>query len=279
MSAKEDNGRAHEYELGHSDRELKRLRLQAQLVDPITRQFFHDAGLTRGMRVLDVGSGGGDTALLAAEVVGDGGEVLGVDRSSVAVAAAQDRMKTLGKRNVSFRQGDPVAVEISGKFDAVVGRYVLMFNPDPAAMLRSLARLLRPGGVIVFHETDWNGVRSAPLVPIYDQCHEWIVQTFKKVGTNPYVGHDLHSVFVRAGIPAPSMGLRALIEGPSSDIAYFDMIAELAITMAPVMEEQGVVLPGEIDPASFRQRMRNDVERLNSVVIGRSEIGAWSRAL
>lgn len=277
MTSRADDTRAHEYELGHSDRELRRLQVQAQLVDPITRQFFHDAGLERGMRALDVGSGGGDTALLAAELVGDGGEVLGVDTSPVAVAAAQNRMRALGKRNISFRQGDPAAVEIAGKFDAVVGRYVLMFNPDPAAMLRSLARLLRPGGVIVFHETDWNGVRSAPLVPIYDQCHDWIVRTFKKVGTNPYMGHDLHSAFVRAGIPAPSMGLRALIEGPSGDVAYFDMIAELAITMAPVMEEQGVVLSGEIDPASFRQRIRTEVKRLNSVVIGRSEIGAWSR--
>ena len=78
-AGKEHDARAHEYELGHSDRELKRLRLQAQLVDPITRQFFQDAGLEPGMRVLDVGSGGGDTALLAAELVGDGGEVVGVD--------------------------------------------------------------------------------------------------------------------------------------------------------------------------------------------------------
>jgi SAM-dependent methyltransferase len=231
------------------------------------------------MRVLDVGSGGGDTALLAADLVGDGGEVLGVDISPIAVAAAQDRMKALGKRNIAFVQSDPAALEIAEKFDAVVGRYVLMFNPDPAAMLRSLARRLRPGGVIVFHETDWKGIRSAPPVPIYDQCHDWIVRTFKKVGTNPYVGHELHSTFVRAGIPPPSMALRALIEGPSSEIAYFDMIAELAITMAPVMEEQGVVLPGEIDPASFGSRMRNEVERLESVVIGRSEIGAWSRVL
>jgi SAM-dependent methyltransferase len=273
------SGRAHEYELGHSDRELKRLRLQARLVDPITRQFLHDAGLESGMRVLDVGSGGGDTALLAAEVVGDGGEVVGVDTSPVAVAAAQDRTRALGKRNISFRQGDPAATKIDGKFDAVVGRYVLMFNPDPAAMLRSLARRLRPGGVIVFHETDWNGVRSAPLVPMYDQCHDWIVRTFKKLGTNPYMGHDLHSAFVRAGIPAPSMGLRALIESPSSDVAYFDMIAELAITMAPVMEEQGVIARGAIDPASFGQRMRGEAERLDSVMVGRSEIGAWSRVL
>jgi hypothetical protein len=122
---------------------------------------------------------------------------------------------------------------------------------------------------------EWGPLNS--LAPIYDQCHEWIVRTFKKLGTNPYMGHHLRSAFLRAGIPAPSMGLRALIEGPSGDIAYFDMIAELAITMAPVMEEQGVVSAGEIDPASFGQRMRKDVERLDSMVIGRSEIGAWSR--
>jgi ubiquinone/menaquinone biosynthesis C-methylase UbiE len=114
MTSREDDGRAHEYELGHSDRELKRLRLQAQLVDPITRQFFHDAGLEPGMRVLDVGSGGGDTALLAAELVGDDGEVLGVDISPVAVAAAQNRMKALGKGNISFRQGDPAASRLRG---------------------------------------------------------------------------------------------------------------------------------------------------------------------
>ncbi len=271
------SGRAHEYELGHSDRELKRLRLQAQLVDPITRRFFRDAGLKRGMRVLDVGSGGGDTALLAAELVGDAGEVLGLDRSPVAVAAAQNRMKALGKRNISFRQSDPDAVEFGKKFDAVVGRYVLMFNPDPAAMLRSLVQLLRPGGVIVFHETDWYGVRSSPIAQMYDQCHNWIVRTFKKVGTNPHMGQDLHAVFVQAGIPAPSMGLQALIGGPTDDMVYVDMIAELAITMAPVMEEQGVIARGAIDPATYRQRMRTEVERLNSVMVGRSEIGAWSR--
>ena len=46
--------RIYEYELGHSDRELKRLQLQAELVDPFTRQFYRDAGVTAGMRVLDV---------------------------------------------------------------------------------------------------------------------------------------------------------------------------------------------------------------------------------
>ena len=76
------------YVLGHSDRELDRLQVQARLIEPITRTFFSDAGLAPGMRVLDIGSGAGDVAFLAAELVGEEGEVVGIDRAS---AAACDR--------------------------------------------------------------------------------------------------------------------------------------------------------------------------------------------
>ena len=269
--------RAHEYELGHSDRELKRLRLQARLVDPLTRQFFANAGLKPGMRVLDVGSEGGDTALLAEEVVGVEGEVVGVDQSPAAVAAAEKRIAAAGKRNISFRHGELDRLELGERFDAAVGRYVLMFNPDPASMLRSVARLVRADAPIVFHEPDWNGIRSNPAAPIYDECHAWIVRTFKRLVTNPYMGHDLHAAFVRAALPPPTMELSALIQGPSEQVAYVEMIAELAITMSPAMEKEGIVAPAEIDPATFPRRMREEVERLASVVIGRSEIGAWSR--
>ena len=272
-----EGARAHEYELGHSEREVKRLRLQAQLVDPFTRMFFSAAGLAPGMRVLDVGSGGGDTALLAAELVGDEGEVVGFDQSSAAVSAARKRIAAAGRRNISFRHGELDKLEFARAFDAAVGRYVLMFNPEPEALLRTIARLVRPGGSIVFHEPDWNGIRSNPPAPIYDECHKWIVRTFERLGTNPYMGHDLHAAFVRAGLPPPAMALHALIQGPADEVAYAEMIAELAITLAPSMEQVGVIASGQIDPESFGRRMRADLERLGSVVIGRSEIGAWSR--
>lgn len=55
-------------------------------------------------------------------------------------------------------------------FDAVLGRYVLMFQPDPAAMLRSLAKLIRSGGVVVFHEAACDEARSIPNAPTYDRC-------------------------------------------------------------------------------------------------------------
>ena len=77
-----------EYVLGHSDRELERLSTQARLIEPITREFFIEAGIAPGMRILDVGSGSGDVTLLAADLVGDKGSVVGVDRAP-AIAATR----------------------------------------------------------------------------------------------------------------------------------------------------------------------------------------------
>jgi tRNA A58 N-methylase Trm61 len=84
------------YVLGHTEYELERLARQARLVDPITRRFFVAAGIADGMRVLDVGSGAGHTAMLLADIVGPGGEVVGADLSELAIEAARRRAAAAG---------------------------------------------------------------------------------------------------------------------------------------------------------------------------------------
>src|SRR3984893_14135333 len=150
------------YVLGHSDRELDRLDQQARLIDPITRRFLCAAGIVPGMRVLDVGSGAGHLALLAADLVGAGGEVVGTDRSPAALATARKRAAAPALPNVTFREGDPAEMTFDRPFDAVIGRYVLMFQSDPTAMLRGVAKHARRGGVIFFQEPDLDGARSFP---------------------------------------------------------------------------------------------------------------------
>ena len=122
------------YVLGHSGDEFHRLTVQARLLAPITRRFFLAAGLVPGMRVLDVGSGMGDVALLTAELVGPQGEVVGADRVPAIVAAAAARLGT-AQSNVRFVVGDPSEMVFDQPFDAVVGRYVLPYQPDIAATL------------------------------------------------------------------------------------------------------------------------------------------------
>src|SRR3974390_1682938 len=113
------------YMLGHSDQELARLNEQARILEPITRRFFREAGLVPGMRLLDVGSGAGDVAFLAADLVGDSGAIVGVDRSSAAVAAARARAFACGRRNVCFREGDPAEMKFDAPFASVIGRGIL----------------------------------------------------------------------------------------------------------------------------------------------------------
>ena len=128
------------YVLGHSERELDRLSTQARLLNPITLQFFREAGIVPGMRVLDVGSGVGDVAFVAADLVGDSGEVIGTDRGATAVVAATERAKARGLGNLSFREGDPAEMAFGKPFDAVIGRYVLWCQHDQGGTLRKLAR-------------------------------------------------------------------------------------------------------------------------------------------
>lgn len=90
------------YILGHSQAELRRLMLQASIIQPITRRLLLEAGLKPGMRVLDIGCGTGDVSLLAADLVGPRGAVVGIDRSAEAVAAARDRAAALGYGRVTF---------------------------------------------------------------------------------------------------------------------------------------------------------------------------------
>lgn len=148
------------YVLGHSVPELERLITQSQLVEPFTEQFFHDAGITTGMRVLDLGCGAGDISFLTARMVGPTGHVVGVDRSPAAVATASRRARDLDLPNARFVVGEAGELADEEPFDAAVGRFVLMFCPDPVAVLRQVMARVRPGGLIAFQEADWTDCRS-----------------------------------------------------------------------------------------------------------------------
>jgi SAM-dependent methyltransferase len=238
-SSTEKAGSTGAYVLGHSDRELERLSAQARLLEPITRQFFVEAGIVSGMRVLDVGTGAGDIAFLAADLVGDTGEVVGVDRAPAAVATARQRADAQSLRNVSFREGDPAEMAFAEPFDAVVGRYVLLFQADPAQMLRRLATHLHPGGLVVFHESDWTCVRSFPPAPTYDRCCQWILETGRLGGSNWNMADKLHAAFVGAGLPAPTMRMQTFIGGGAGIREWLRAVAEIVATLLPAMDKFG----------------------------------------
>ncbi len=265
------------YILGHSERELERLNKQARFIDPITRRFLRAAGIVPGMRVLDVGSGAGDVAFLSAELVGAGGEVVGTDRSPDAVATARRRANARSLSNVTFRDGDPAEMTFDRPFDAVLGRYVLMFQRDPAAMLRAVAAHSRRGGVILFHEPDWDGLRAYPPAPTYERCSRWIEETLRLSGAETRMGTKLYSIFTAAGLPAPSMQVETLIACVANNTDPLQLVADLAGTLAGAMERLDVATSAEPGLETLAERMTREPAANGSVVLGRFEIGAWSR--
>ena len=136
---------------------------------------------------------------------------------------------------------------------------------------------LQPGGVIVFHEPDWSVVRSFPAAPTYDRCCRWIIAAANLGGSNWNMADKLHGVFLAAGLPAPTMRMKTFIGGGTEVGEWLRAVAELADTLLPAMEKFGVATAAEVDVATLAERMTQEVAQTNSVIFGRSEIGAWSR--
>src|SRR5215469_16379825 len=128
------SGSTSQYVLGSTDAEQERLIRQAARLDPYTERLFRDAGMGPGQRILDIGSGVGDVAMLAARLVGPSGEIVGVERDVRSIARARARVAEAGLHNVMFIQSDVSQVTSNAPFDAVVGRCILQFLPDAAAV-------------------------------------------------------------------------------------------------------------------------------------------------
>lgn len=264
------------YVLGHADHELHRLRAQARFLEPVTRQFLREAGITRGMRVLDVGSGAGEVAFLAAELVGEAGVVLGTDKAPAAVAAATLAARERGLPNVRFREGDPAQMAFEERFDAVVGRYVLPFQADPSSMLRGIARHLVRGGLLVFHEPDWTCVRSFPPAPLYDRACRWIADTTRLSEQSWNFLDRAYAAFVAADLPPPTMRMHTFVAGGSETREWLVGVGDIVESLLPTMARLGVATPEEVDLESFRDRLLQEVTSNGSVIVGRSEVGAWT---
>jgi SAM-dependent methyltransferase len=261
--------------LGHSEAELQRLTFQAALIEPITRQLLVDAGVREGMRVLDVGTGRGDVAFLAAELVGESGFVLGIDRAPPAIAIARER--GIGASGaVSFEVGDPVEFGFESEFDAIVGRYVLQFLRDPVLVLRRLAASVRSGGVLAFHEIDWTGHRSVPPVALWDRCCRLVTDTIAAGGARLDMGTQLASVFAHAGLPAPAMRMTSVVGAGANSSDAVQRLSGLMRSLLPAMEENGLVSPGEFDEETLAQRLGDEVDSSGSFVVAGSEVTAFS---
>ncbi|MGO9762773.1 MAG: class I SAM-dependent methyltransferase [Solirubrobacteraceae bacterium] len=272
------------YALSASDGdEHARLSRQSVLHEPFTRRLLTRAGIDTGMRVLDVGCGPGDVSLLVRELVGADGSVVGVERDEQAVVAARERAADAGLQNVEFVCGDFREIELDGgPFDALVGRFVLLYQADPADAVRRAARHVRPGGIVAFAELNLpigsahpaKSLMSWPPTHASEQVNEWIYEAFARLGTQPDMGIRLPETYAQAGLE-PSPDLETALAFAVGEDAISHTI-EFIGSLLPTILDAGIATEEQVDLATLAERMRAGTSSVGRISCWPTAIGAYA---
>ena len=266
-----------DYVLGNSTQEQERLKLQGRFLEKWTEQFLLSAGIEPGMSVLDLGCGVGDVSLLAARLVGASGHVTGVDRDLVVIKKARERRDEGHSANVEFIHTDLLTFHAERSLDAVVGRYVLFFQPDPVAAIAHAAKQVRSQGIIVFHEMDVaNRIRSCPDGTLFERMYALIAETLRRGGVRVDLGLHLTDLFLNAGLPWPTIKAEVPVGGEPGSFIY-RWFAETLRSLLPRIEQFGLASSDELDLDTLEARMEAEAVTLRPQLIGPLQFGAWTR--
>jgi SAM-dependent methyltransferase len=266
-----------EYVLGRSEQERQRLVRQALFVRRSTERVFQKAGLGAGMRVLDIGCGAGDVSLLAAEVVGPTGSVMGIDRDPGVIGLARERAKAGGLVIVTFEEGELDGFTAPERFDAAVGRFVLMYQADPVSALVKVSRVVKNGGLLVVQEPDFGGgIITWPAVALWQQVSHWINETFRRGGVHHDIGGKLYHLFRQAGLPGPELLHHVSTFGGAAARPICEHAASLVASMLPRMEKFGIATAAVVQPETLADRLERETCAADAQVTFPPAIAAWT---
>lgn len=265
-----------EYLLGSSRSEQTRLDLQAAYYQMATANAMHWAGIRPGMHVLDLGSGTGAVAFAAAELVGPTGSVLGLDASPDAVAAANAEAQARGLDHVRFVQADLESWSSPERFDALTGRLICMYLPDPASTIARLAQHLRPGSVVLLEEFSMSSHRQLPETALLQRQMDLVLATFRAVGIPTDLGLDLGHLFRAAGLGTPVMALGGRWEDDPDAIGYA-LLARVTETLAPAMIKFGLATAAELQVETLETRLRTAAAAQDAAFHPPLLVSAWAR--
>ncbi len=266
-----------DYVLGHSQREIRRLRTQAAILRPITERLLRNVKIGPGVRVFDLGCGAGDVSMLAAEFVGPTGSVVGIDRSPEVLGVARKRAQAAGLRQIRFEKASVETFSSHEPFDLVIGRYILIHQPDPVEFLRAAARLVRPGGCLAFHEIRLRQrFDSLPPVPLWHETGNFILTACHSALPHHDVTDRLIESFSEAGLPQPDLFCEILVGG-GIDSPLYSWAAETLESFLPQLAKMGIAFgePGGIQ--TRESRLRAAVTEARSQITAPGQVCAWAR--
>ena len=195
----------------------ERLRVLGRVMRPTTLPLLERAGVTAGMRCLDVGCGGGDVTFDLASLVGLTGSAVGIDVDATKIELARADAEQVGVTNVEFHVGDLTDGLGEQEYDAIYVRFVLTHLRDPEGGVEMMLRALRPGGRLIVEDIDFRGSFCEPEHAGFERYEEIYEESARRNGGDPWIGVRVPAMLATAGFERvqPNVVQAADLEGES----------------------------------------------------------------
>jgi ubiquinone/menaquinone biosynthesis C-methylase UbiE len=226
---------------------------------PLALRMATVAQLGEGKRVLDVGCGIGDPTLQVAVLVGPHGRVLGIDLVEDMLATARERAAALGLAHVEFRAGDVTSMELPrGVFDAVLGRWSVIYMADARGALARLRTVLVPGGRIAV--TAWAPPDTNPWITIPMRALAAVRPLPPADPATPGIFHlsadgALAESLQAAGFRAVGQERVQLSQFARDPAEFWGMLTDMAGPLAPLLTQLSVT-----EREQVAQAVRDDID-------------------
>jgi ubiquinone/menaquinone biosynthesis C-methylase UbiE len=265
---------ADQYFLGYRPAEQRRLQRQAEHLASEAAWLLDRVGPLDGRRVVELGPGPRGYLDTLSERVGPNGSVIGVERSADTVALARLLIGRRGLSNVELVHGDARSTGLPATaFDLATARLVLVNVPRPEQIVAESVRLVRPGGIVAFHEADALTMACDPPLDAWTELRSLLNQYAEQNGIDLFVGRRLPRLLRDAG----------LVDVRARPIVYLDepghprrsLLPHFVDNLKERLLAQGLVARGDLD--HLQASVRRHLEDRETLVVSHLFVQAWGR--
>jgi len=215
----------------------------------------------------------GDVTIIAAQLVGAAGHVTSIDLDQASIETAQRRAVAFGLENTSFNRADIAAYVPPNPFDAIVGRLVLQFVPDPIAIIKRLHGMLRQGGILALQEPTWKlTLTYSAHLPLRLSVTKAVRDAFQAGGASTEMEQQLYQGFIASGFQEPQ--LRAELPVGNSP-EFRSLLPDLLAALMPNIMAKSLTIGHLGDLNTLKDRLDQELDKENSFASYVALIGAF----
>jgi 2-polyprenyl-3-methyl-5-hydroxy-6-metoxy-1,4-benzoquinol methylase len=228
-------------------------------------RFFGNIGIAPDARVLDVGCGNGGLSRYVAALAGTGGEVVAIDRSERALAMAQAIDADPSAAHIEYRSVDLSGdLPHLGRFDAIVGRRVLMYLPDAAKTLERLVTMAKPSAILAFQEHARAGLPAGlGDLALHRQLYDWNWRTVAAEGGDVTLALRLAELMQQLGLSIEEASAEAILLHSNQP----SFLPTLTHAMLPRIVERGIATVEQINPDTLAERIEDKHRAIGGTIV------------